>query len=273
MKTSVASKSMPLWLKTRASSIVSAVPLPSSLTPGARLSSGAFGSAGAAVRASGSRGAAPPALAAPWPPGRRDRVVVPADVDPPRAPAGQNRHHVAQLDVARDAALRHHLVGVEADLQLRAVALHLVEDPLRAPRRCRASSTSVDDSVLRVSKLSSFFRMTPSRSSETVATSFTMRGSRSAVLRRRGPAEAGHAQRHTSSTTVRAASHPASRASHVASSFHLEMLEIVARFDPLRAAERRVVEVRPRVRDAAVLERDRHFDARVQARVGLARDG
>src|SRR5438128_1651482 len=54
MKTNVASKSMPLWLKTRANSMVNAVPLPSSFTPGARLSSGALGSAGAAVRASGS---------------------------------------------------------------------------------------------------------------------------------------------------------------------------------------------------------------------------
>ncbi len=69
MKTRVASKSMPLWLKTRASSIVSAVPLPSSLTPGAKLSSGALGSAGGGAGASGSR-AAPLAFAAPWPPGR-----------------------------------------------------------------------------------------------------------------------------------------------------------------------------------------------------------
>ena len=38
MKTSVASNSIPLWPNTRASSIVSAVPLPSSSTPGAGLS-------------------------------------------------------------------------------------------------------------------------------------------------------------------------------------------------------------------------------------------
>src|SRR5213593_104304 len=40
-----------------------------------------------------------------WPPGRRarDRVVVAADVDAPRAPPGQKRQDVAQLDAARDA--------------------------------------------------------------------------------------------------------------------------------------------------------------------------
>ena len=38
---------------------------------------------------------------------------------------------------------------------------------------------AVDDSVLRVSKLSSFLRMTPRRSSEIVDTSFAILGSRS----------------------------------------------------------------------------------------------
>ena len=32
------------------------------------------------------------------PAGARDRVVVPADVNPPRAPARQNGHDVAELD-------------------------------------------------------------------------------------------------------------------------------------------------------------------------------
>ena len=71
---------MPLWLNTRASSIVSAVPLPSSLTPGAKLSSGALGSAGGGSAASGSArgsGGVGRALAA-W---TRQRVVVAADVD------------------------------------------------------------------------------------------------------------------------------------------------------------------------------------------------
>ena len=64
MNTSVASNSMPLWLKTRASSIVSAVPLPSSLTPGAGRSFGLFGSGGvtgsAAHAARRSRSPCPP---------------------------------------------------------------------------------------------------------------------------------------------------------------------------------------------------------------------
>ena len=41
------------------------------------------------------------------------------------------------------------------------------------------SGLSCDDSVLRVPKLSSFFRIAVSRSSDTDCTSFTMRGSRS----------------------------------------------------------------------------------------------
>ena len=60
----------------------------------------------------------------------RHRVVVAADVDPPRAPAWQHRHDVAHLDVARHAALRRDLIGVEADLQIRAVTRHLGQDPL-----------------------------------------------------------------------------------------------------------------------------------------------
>ena len=64
MNTSVASNSMPLWLKMRASSIVSAVPLPSSLTPGAGRSFGLFGSGGV----TGSR-RTPAAFELPCPPG------------------------------------------------------------------------------------------------------------------------------------------------------------------------------------------------------------
>ena len=63
--------------------------------------------------------------------GTRHRVVVAADVDPPRRLARQDRHHVSKIHTPRDArALRRHVVGVEADHQLRAVALHLLEDPL-----------------------------------------------------------------------------------------------------------------------------------------------
>ena len=57
----------------------------------------------------------------------------------------------------------------------------------------------------------------------------------------------------------------------LSSLLHLEMLEVVARLDPLRAAERRVVEVHPRVRDVPVVERHRRLDARVQARRRVAR--
>ncbi len=62
MKTSVASKSIPLSPNTRASSITSAVPLPSSFTPGAVLSTGGAGAAdwveGAACPAGGAPAAA-----------------------------------------------------------------------------------------------------------------------------------------------------------------------------------------------------------------------
>ena len=51
------------------------------------------------------------------------------------------------------------LIGVEADLQLRAVALHLVENPLPRGADAARRRTWSTTSVLRVSKLSSFFRM------------------------------------------------------------------------------------------------------------------
>src|SRR4029077_15637350 len=68
-------------------------------------------------------------------------------------------------------------------------------------------------------------------------------------------------------------SHPRTshRGSIVSSSFHLEMLEIVTGLDPLCAAERRVVEVRPRARDAAIIEGDGRLGAHVEAGVGFAR--
>src|SRR4030095_2749753 len=109
--TSVASNSIPLFANTRASSIVSAVPLPSSLAPGAGFSSVAGSNVGGAPP--GSAGAAAPARCPPRPPARAGRarlpaaqhhaVVVARDVEPARALAGQQRHHVAQLDVLRDA--------------------------------------------------------------------------------------------------------------------------------------------------------------------------
>ena len=67
----------------------------------------------------------------------RDGVVVAGNVDAPRTPPGQDRHHVPGFHVAGDAALRGNLVRVEAHLKLRAVALHLVEDP--PPRRTDAA--------------------------------------------------------------------------------------------------------------------------------------
>src|SRR5215471_17231056 len=56
-----------------------------------------------------------------------------------------------------------------------------------------------------------------------------------------------------------------------ASSLHLQMLEVVARLDPLRAAERRVVEVGPRANPLAVPEGDERFFAPIEAGIGLAR--
>ena len=64
------------------------------------------------------------------PPGARDGVVVTADVHATRAAAWKNRHHVAQFDRPRDPSLWRDLVRVEAHLERRAVAFHLVEDPL-----------------------------------------------------------------------------------------------------------------------------------------------
>ena len=84
-----------------------------------------------ARRASSTR-SAPPMLT---------RVVVAADVDAARRAARQDRHHVAQIDLPRDAALRRDLVGVEVDLQLLARAAHLVEDPVA--RRADAARRGV----------------------------------------------------------------------------------------------------------------------------------
>ena len=83
MKTSVASNSMPLSAKTRASSIDSTVPLPSSLAPGATM----FGSrAGrAAGRAPAARRApAAPRRAASGRPGRRGHLEHPARLEHPQ---------------------------------------------------------------------------------------------------------------------------------------------------------------------------------------------
>ncbi|PYQ17409.1 MAG: hypothetical protein DMF79_17525, partial [Acidobacteria bacterium] len=56
---------------------------------------------------------------------------MPAHVDPAGAASGQDRHHVPELHVTREAlALLEHLVGVEGDLDPRARALHLLQDPL-----------------------------------------------------------------------------------------------------------------------------------------------
>ena len=60
----------------------------------------------------------------------RDRIVVTADVNSSWSAAREDRHHVPQLDIVRDPPLLRHVIGIEADLELRAVALHLVENPL-----------------------------------------------------------------------------------------------------------------------------------------------
>src|SRR5437667_11217875 len=49
------------------------------------------------------------------------------------------------------------------------------------------------------------------------------------------------------------------------------MLEIVARLDPLRAAERRVVKVHPHSGDVPIVEHHRRLRARVEAGVRFAR--
>ena len=175
MNTSVASNWMPLSANARASSIVSTVPLPSSLAP---LASTLGSKSGRVCRS-------PPACGA----GRRgirlvlaadvDRVVVAADVDAARRASRQDRHHVAQIDLARDAALRRDDVRVEVDAQLLARAAHLLEDPVA--RRADALRRRLPDrtSVLRVPKLTSFVSSSLSRSSETDATIFSIRGSAS----------------------------------------------------------------------------------------------
>jgi len=80
--------------------MVRRVPLPSSLTPGARfVERAAFGSdrrRGARVGIGGA-----PALAAPWPPGPRHRVVMAADVNAPRAAARKNRHQLRKSSTSR----------------------------------------------------------------------------------------------------------------------------------------------------------------------------
>src|SRR5207245_11343576 len=68
----------------------------------------------------------------------------------------------------------------------------------------------------------------------------------------------------------RCTSRPASAGRVASSSFHLQMLKIVPRLDPLRASERRVVEVRPGGGDVTVLERHRRLDARIEAGIRLA---
>ena len=55
-------------------------------------------------------------------------VVVSADVDPALAPPRENRHHVAELRLFRDAPLRLHAVAVQAHVQPIAEALHGLED-------------------------------------------------------------------------------------------------------------------------------------------------
>ncbi len=85
--------------------------------------------------------------------GPRDRVVMSADVDAPRTPPRQDGHHVPELDVPRDAALLRHLIRVEADLQLRAVALHLVQNPLA---RCADAARRRIGGRQRVARLEAF---------------------------------------------------------------------------------------------------------------------
>ncbi len=64
------------------------------------------------------------------------RIVMAADVDPPRRLARKNRDDVAQFGLLRHAAPGRKHVRIEAHLQLRARALELVQNPL--PRRADA---------------------------------------------------------------------------------------------------------------------------------------
>ncbi len=260
MNTSVASNSRPLWLNTRASSIVSAMPLPSSLTPAAAV----VGASGSALRDDDAV-AAPrmPALLPLWPPAMATRVVVAADVDPPRAAARQDGHDVARFHVARDAALLGDPVGVEGDLQPRAVALHLVEDPLarRADAASSANRPTTSCCACRTSRASR--RIATRRSSDTCPTSCD--DARIEIRTRTARTPAGRRPAISAMPAGRWPSHD--------SSVHSQVVEVVAGFDPLGAAERSVVEIRPGSFGAAVVERDGCLAADVEARVGLARRG
>ncbi len=117
---------MPLSANARASSIVNTVPLPSSLAPLASTLASKSGTRlpiAAGIRARRRRVRL--VLAADV-----HRIVVAADVDAARRASRQNRHHVAQIDLPRDAALRRNDVRVEIDAQLLARAAHLLEDPV-----------------------------------------------------------------------------------------------------------------------------------------------
>ncbi len=108
-----------------------------------------------------------------------ERIVVAADVDPPRTLAGQDGDHVAQVHGTRDAPAYRNLMRVEAHLQPLAGALHLFQDPLTRGADA-AGGESVLESVLRVPKLTSFSRSWRIRCSEMLARSAAMRGSVSA---------------------------------------------------------------------------------------------
>ena len=164
---------MPLSANTRASSIVSTVPLPSSFAPGAGSSGSKAGSASEPRRVS--------AIAQLLTARVGQRVVMSRDVNPPRIPApGQDRHDVPHLDRARDAFLGRKRVRVETDAKLRARPLQLVEDPLAAPRRMpRAVDAGSRKCVARAEAREPFVRAAGAVLRRRTATSFSMRASAS----------------------------------------------------------------------------------------------
>ena len=191
-----------------------------------------------------------------------------ADVDPPRRLPRQHRHHVAQLDVARDAAARGNLVRVEADLQLRAACASARRRSTAAPRRCRAWRTPDPSSVLRVPKLDELLRAAaaaaPRRSTRRAS---AIRGSIDRPRRRRrlrartvstGTASTAEHRQHQHPQHLQHPAHP----QHLCASPHLDVFQVVARRDARRAAERRVVEVDPGRALAAVGQRDVRLLAR-----------
>ena len=190
-----------------------------------------------------------------------------ADVDAARGLARQHGHDVAQLDLAGDTAFRG-MYACRSYLQPRARALQLVEDPLprradpaRGRRRVRQVLRVPEADQLPQQLLQPLLRH---RGDEL----FDPRVDRSAApapaprLRARRPAPA----------TIQ---HPRRPESHKEAS-DVDTVTAPSRVrgsrptDPRRPSERRVVEVDPGARVAAVGQSDVRLRAGVQAPIGMA---